>query len=106
MSVAKVTEISASSSKSFDDAMENGIERANKRLDRVPGGQYQFAGQDAVGHKALAEVLVEPTRSNHIPGNAAGLDHFFGALRPFLSTAGKQDNVLQSTLDRQLHECL
>ena len=37
MSVAKVTEISASSSKSFDDAMESGIDRANKTLDRVKG---------------------------------------------------------------------
>ena len=37
MSVAKVTEISASSSKSFDDAMETGIDRANKTLDRVKG---------------------------------------------------------------------
>ena len=32
MSVAKVTEIIASSSKSFDDAVENGIERASKTL--------------------------------------------------------------------------
>lgn len=37
MSVAKVTEISASSSNSFDDAMESGIDRANKTLDRVKG---------------------------------------------------------------------
>jgi flavin-binding protein dodecin len=32
MSVAKVTEIISSSSKSFDDAVENGIERASKTL--------------------------------------------------------------------------
>lgn len=35
MSVAKVTEIIASSSKSFDDAMENGIKRASKTLKNV-----------------------------------------------------------------------
>ena len=37
MSVAKVTEISASSSKSFDDAIQEGIRRANKTLDKVQG---------------------------------------------------------------------
>ena len=37
MSVAKVTEIIASSKKSFDDAVENGIERANDTLKNVSG---------------------------------------------------------------------
>ncbi len=37
MSVAKVTEISASSTTSFDDAMANGIARADKTLDKVKG---------------------------------------------------------------------
>lgn len=37
MSVAKVTEIIASSNKSFDDAVENGIERASKTLKNVTG---------------------------------------------------------------------
>jgi flavin-binding protein dodecin len=37
MSVAKVTEIIASSSKSFDDAIENGVKRANKTLRNVKG---------------------------------------------------------------------
>jgi len=37
MSVAKVTEISAESSKSFDDAIAKGIERADKTLDRIKG---------------------------------------------------------------------
>ena len=37
MSIAKVTEISASSTESFDDAIRQGIERANKTLDRVQG---------------------------------------------------------------------
>ncbi len=37
MSVAKVTEIIASSKKSFDDAIENGIERASKTLKNVTG---------------------------------------------------------------------
>ncbi len=35
MSVAKVTEIIASSNKSFDDAVENGIERASKTLSNI-----------------------------------------------------------------------
>jgi len=37
MSVAKVTEIIASSNKSFDDAIENGVERASKTLKNVTG---------------------------------------------------------------------
>jgi flavin-binding protein dodecin len=37
MSVAKVTEIKASSKKSFDDAVRVGIARANKTLDNVKG---------------------------------------------------------------------
>ena len=35
MSVAKVTEISASSKKSFDDALKAGVKRANKTLKNV-----------------------------------------------------------------------
>ena len=37
MSVAKVTEISCSSSKSFEDAIEKGIERVDKTIDKVKG---------------------------------------------------------------------
>ncbi len=41
MSVAKVTEISASSSKSFEDAIEKGIKRANDTLDNIEGAWVQ-----------------------------------------------------------------
>ncbi len=41
MSVAKVTEIIASSKKGFDDAMENGIARANKTLRNISGAWIQ-----------------------------------------------------------------
>ncbi|MBT8135881.1 MAG: dodecin family protein [Gammaproteobacteria bacterium] len=37
MSVARVTEITASSTKSFDDAIESGIARATKTLNNVAG---------------------------------------------------------------------
>ncbi|HEY7910485.1 MAG TPA: dodecin family protein [Blastocatellia bacterium] len=37
MSIAKVTEIIASSNSSFEDALQNGIERANKTLKNVKG---------------------------------------------------------------------
>jgi len=37
MSVAKVTEVISSSSKSFDDAVENGIKRASKTLKGISG---------------------------------------------------------------------
>jgi len=37
MSVARVTEISSSSNKSFDDAIEQGIERATKTIRNIEG---------------------------------------------------------------------
>jgi len=37
MSVAKVSEISATSTKSFEDAINSGLERANETLDQVEG---------------------------------------------------------------------
>ena len=41
MSVAKVTEITASSTKSFDDAIRIGIERACKTLENVTNAWIQ-----------------------------------------------------------------
>ena len=37
MSVAKVTELSSSSTKSFEDAIQEGVARAHKTLDKVKG---------------------------------------------------------------------
>ena len=37
MSVARTTEISASSGKSFEDAIKNGIKRFSDTIDRVEG---------------------------------------------------------------------
>lgn len=41
MSVARVTEITSSSSKSFEDAIEKGIKRANDTLDNIEGAWVQ-----------------------------------------------------------------
>ena len=41
MSVARVTEIKASSAKSFDDAIRTGLARANKKLKNVKGAWIQ-----------------------------------------------------------------
>jgi len=41
MSVARVTEVTAGSAKSFDDAIEKGIKRANKTLRNVEGAWIQ-----------------------------------------------------------------
>ena len=41
MSVARVTEIIAASSESFDDAVKRGIKRANKTLDNVKSAWVQ-----------------------------------------------------------------
>ena len=37
MSVAKITELSSSSKKGFEDAIQDGIQRANKTLDNITG---------------------------------------------------------------------
>ena len=41
MSIARITEITASSTKSFDDAITAGIARANKTLKGVKGAWIQ-----------------------------------------------------------------
>ncbi len=41
MSVARVTEITATSKKGFDDAVRKGIERASKTLKNVEGAWVQ-----------------------------------------------------------------
>lgn len=41
MSVARVTEITASSKKSFEDAVRSGIKRAGKTLDNIKGAWIQ-----------------------------------------------------------------
>jgi flavin-binding protein dodecin len=37
MSIARITEVSVESKKSFDDAIETGIKRANETLDNITG---------------------------------------------------------------------
>ncbi len=41
MSVAKVTEVTASSKKSFEDAVQSGIKRAGKTLQNIQGAWIQ-----------------------------------------------------------------
>ncbi len=41
MSIARVTEITASSTKSFDDAVQQGLSRASKTLENVKGAWIQ-----------------------------------------------------------------
>ena len=41
MSVAKVTEVTTSSKKSFEDAIQTGIKRAGKTLDNISGAWIQ-----------------------------------------------------------------
>ncbi|MEM9268157.1 MAG: dodecin family protein [Pseudomonadota bacterium] len=57
MTVARVTEIIASSSKSFDDAVEKGIERAAKTLKNVQGAWVQDQKVTVVDGK-IAEYRV------------------------------------------------
>ena len=54
MSVAKVTEISSSSTKSFEDALAVGIDRANKTLDKVKGAWINEMKVDVKDGKVTA----------------------------------------------------
>lgn len=54
MSVAKVTEISSSSTTSFEDAIAVGIDRANKTLDKVKGAWISEMKVDVKDGKVTA----------------------------------------------------
>jgi flavin-binding protein dodecin len=61
MSVAKVTEISATSPVSFEDAIQKGIERANKTLDEVKGAwvnemKVNVDGGKVTGYRVIMKV--------------------------------------------------
>lgn len=51
MSVARVTEITASSKKSFEDAVRVGIKRAGKTLDNIKGAWIQEQSVKVNGDK-------------------------------------------------------
>jgi flavin-binding protein dodecin len=51
MSVARVTEITASSKKSFEDAVRTGIKRAGKTLDNIKGAWIQEQSVKVEGDK-------------------------------------------------------
>jgi flavin-binding protein dodecin len=53
MSVAKVTEITASSSESFEDAVRSGLARANKTLKGIKGAWVQEMTVDCDGNGAI-----------------------------------------------------
>ena len=54
MSVAKVTELTCLSKKSFEDAIEKGIKRATKTLDNVSGAWVQEMKVDVEDGKVTA----------------------------------------------------
>ncbi len=54
MSIAKVSEISATSTKSFDDAMREGIERAHQTLENVKGAWVSEMKVDVENGKITA----------------------------------------------------
>lgn len=62
MTVAKITEIKSSSSKSFDDAIQEGISRANKTLKNVRSAWIKdfevIVGEDGqvTGYRVLMRV--------------------------------------------------
>ena len=61
MSVAKVTEISSSSTKSYEDAIKSGISRANKTLNGIQSAwvkdhQVTVKGGEITEHRVLLKV--------------------------------------------------
>ena len=62
MSVAKITEISATSKKSFDDALKAGVKRANKTLKNVKSAWVKDQYVDISNGKITAyKVLLKVT---------------------------------------------
>lgn len=63
MSVARVTEIKASSTKSFDDALKEGVARAHKTLKNVRGAwiENQEVVIDENGHITEYRVQMKVT---------------------------------------------
>ncbi len=63
MSVARITEIKSSSTKSFDDAIRTGVARANKTLKNVKSAwiQNQEVLLDSKGHIAEYRVQMKVT---------------------------------------------
>ena len=58
MSVAKVTEITSSSTTSFDDAVKNGLARANKTLAGIKGAWIQEMTVDCDKEGEIKEYRV------------------------------------------------
>ena len=62
MSIARVTEISASSTKSFDDAIQQGIDRASKTLRNVKSAWIKDQQVEVEnGKAAIYRVLLKVT---------------------------------------------
>lgn len=58
MSVARVTEIIASSPKSFDDAINKGVKRATKTLKNVKSAWVKDQSMDIENSKVVAYKVV------------------------------------------------
>jgi len=61
MSVAKISEISSSSTKSYEDAIETGIARANKTLNGIKGAwvkdhQVSVKGGKVTEHRVILKI--------------------------------------------------
>jgi flavin-binding protein dodecin len=61
MSVARVTEVISSSSKSFDDAIKKGVKRATKTLENVSGvwikdQSLDIRNDEVVSYKVVLKV--------------------------------------------------
>ena len=54
MSVAKVTEITSSSPKSFDDAVQSGIARASKTLQNIKGAWVKGLKIDVENNRIMS----------------------------------------------------
>ena len=77
MSVAKVMEITASSKKSFEDAIDNGLSRANETVDNIENIVWQSrAAPPSDYENALGDALENLFRDkiHDLPGIVAGLN--------------------------------
>ena len=85
MSVAKVSEITSSSDKSFEDAIQTGITRASKTLENIQGAWINEQTV-VVKNGKVADISLQPKDSIHTKAAPTSHGHLFfpsPASRPF-----------------------
>ncbi len=106
MAVAKVTEITASSPKGFEDAIQAGITRASKTLQQIRGAHLHLSGVNGLidATRRAHAVMNDLVRTLGLPAMSPSLHGFLGgtqqrhlaaipAAGDVVSLLGKEDSA-------------